>query len=105
VGPLAALAIVTESKEPTRRAWMLATGGVVLAVAGLAFRPRFRARMIDFGVPGLTVQTGWVAAATLIVIALVVCSLVLDRRAGRARRVPLNDLHGEDRRLTTSAAH
>jgi hypothetical protein len=92
VGPLAALAVITERETPSQSSRLLAIGAVALAGTGLVFRAGFRARMINLGLSALMVHKAWVILPTLIVVALVGCVIALGHRA--SGREPLGNFHG-----------
>ena len=71
VGPLAAFAAIAEGRAANDRVRMVALGGAALMATGLVFRSGVRALMVDIGFPALPVHQAWVAAPTLIVLAIV----------------------------------
>ena len=81
VGPLAALTAVTQDGSPSRCSRFLAGGAFALVGTGVAFRPGFRARIIDLGISDLIVHKAWVIMPTLIGILLVCGVIALRERA------------------------
>jgi hypothetical protein len=85
VGPLAAFALLARDPAGSRRARVVAGGGLMLLAAGVVFRSGMRERLVAYGLPALSVHRAWVAIPTLLGLAMVCTGLLSERLSHTAR--------------------